>query len=155
MCLALHNFDSKYINCLYFLQLINWLIWWSVRTIYLSKKLQEPKELKTDIISEVNSKRGGILCLAGVHFFFWVSGQFIEPPDPADGIHWVWGLIYRTHMSVEAVRHELKLSIGRDEGDGAVVLKARQTDTLVELHIFQLYGFTLSSSRKKQEVILK
>lgn len=58
-------------------------------------------------------------------------------------------------MSVEAVGHELKLSIGRNEGDGAVVLKARQTDTLVKLHIFQLYRFTLSSSMKKQEIILK
>lgn len=44
-----------------------------------------------------------------------------------------------THMSVEAVGHELKLSVGRNEGDGAVVLKARQTDTLVKLDILQLY----------------
>lgn len=42
-------------------------------------------------------------------------------------------------MSVEAVGHELKLSIRRDEGDCAVVLEARQTDTLVKLHIFQLH----------------
>lgn len=28
-----------------------------------------------------------------------------------------------THVSVEAVGHELKLSIGRDEGDGPVVLE--------------------------------
>ncbi|TNN63912.1 hypothetical protein EYF80_025845 [Liparis tanakae] len=38
--------------------------------------------------------------------------------------------IYGTHVGVETVGHELKLSIGRNEGDGAVVLKARQTDTL-------------------------
>lgn len=57
----------------------------------------------------------------------------------------VWTLTTRlvqphiTHVSVEAVGHELKLSVGRNEGDGAVVLKARQTDTLVKLDILQLY----------------
>lgn len=42
-------------------------------------------------------------------------------------------------MSVEAIGHELELSVGRDKGDGAVVFKAGQTDALVELHILQLY----------------
>lgn len=44
-----------------------------------------------------------------------------------------------THVSVEAIGHELKLSIRRNKGDSAVVLKARQTDTLVKLDILQLY----------------
>lgn len=48
-------------------------------------------------------------------------------------------------MSVEAVGHELKLSVRRNEGDGAVVLKARQTHALVKLDILQLYRFTLST----------
>ena len=56
-------------------------------------------------------------------------------------------------MSVEAIGHELKLSIRRDEGDRAVVLKARQADTLVELHIFQLYWFTLPSYTYKIKII--
>lgn len=65
-------------------------------------------------------------------------------------------LTYSTHMSVEAVGHEFKLSIGRDEGDCAVVLKARQTDTLVKLDIFQLYWFTLPPYiKKKEEIILQ
>ena len=42
-------------------------------------------------------------------------------------------------LSVEAVGHELKLPIRRDEGDGPVVLKAREADTLVELDVLQLY----------------
>lgn len=41
-------------------------------------------------------------------------------------------------MSVQAVRHQLKLSIWRNEGDGAIVLEARQADTLMKLNIFQL-----------------
>lgn len=48
-------------------------------------------------------------------------------------------------MSVKSVRHELKLSIGRDEGDGAVILEARQTNTLVKLDVLQLHRFTLSA----------
>lgn len=40
-----------------------------------------------------------------------------------------------THVGVEAVRHELEFAIGWDEGDGAVIVKAREPHTLVELHI--------------------
>lgn len=41
------------------------------------------------------------------------------------GLCGVWaGACGHTHMRVEAVRHELKLAIWRDEGDGAVVLEA-------------------------------
>lgn len=42
-------------------------------------------------------------------------------------------------MRVEAVRHELELAVGGNEGDGAVVLKAGQTDALVKLHVLQLH----------------
>lgn len=48
-------------------------------------------------------------------------------------------------MSVQAVRHQLKLSIWRNEGDGTVVLEARQADTLMKLNILQLNWFTLPS----------
>lgn len=50
-----------------------------------------------------------------------------------------------THVRVESVRHELKLAIGRDEGDGTVVLKTGQTHTLVELDILKLHRFTLTT----------
>lgn len=46
---------------------------------------------------------------------------------------------------VEAVGHELGLSVRGDEGDGAVVLEAGQTDTLMELDILQLYRLTFLS----------
>ena len=34
------------------------------------------------------------------------------------------------HLRVEPVRHELELAVGRDEGDGPVVLEAREPDAL-------------------------
>lgn len=37
---------------------------------------------------------------------------------------WEPATLEGTHVGIEAVGHEFKLSIGRDEGDGAVVLKA-------------------------------
>lgn len=48
-------------------------------------------------------------------------------------------------MSVKSVGHELELSVRRNEGDGAVVLEARQTNTLVKLDVLQLNRFTLSA----------
>lgn len=42
-------------------------------------------------------------------------------------------------MGIQPVGHELKFSIGRYEGDGAIILKARQTNTLVKLDVLQLY----------------
>lgn len=39
------------------------------------------------------------------------------------------------HLSAESVGHELEVTIGWDEGDGAVIVKAREPHTLVELHI--------------------
>lgn len=56
-------------------------------------------------------------------------------------------------MSVEAIRHELELSVRRDEGDGAVVLKAGQTDALVELDILQLYRFALPTYMNKAKQV--
>ena len=46
----------------------------------------------------------------------------------------------RLDLSVESIGHELKLPVGRNEGDGPVILKARETDTLVEFHILQLHS---------------
>lgn len=48
-------------------------------------------------------------------------------------------------MSVKSVGHELELSVRRNEGDGAVVLEARQTNALVKLDVLQLNRFTLSA----------
>lgn len=48
-------------------------------------------------------------------------------------------------MGVESVGHKLELSVGRNEGDGSVILEARQTDTLVKLDVLQLHRFTLST----------
>lgn len=38
-------------------------------------------------------------------------------------------------MRVDAVGHELRLPVGRNEGDGSVALKAREPDALVELDV--------------------
>ena len=46
------------------------------------------------------------------------------------------------NLSVEPVRHQFKLPVRGDEGDGAVVLKPRETHTLVELDVLQLHRFT-------------
>ena len=48
-------------------------------------------------------------------------------------------------MCVEAVRHELKLSIRWDEGDGAVILKARQAHALVKFDIFEFHRLALAT----------
>ena len=52
----------------------------------------------------------------------------------------------RLDVSVESVAHQFKLSIRRNEGDGSVILKPGQSDTLVELHILQFYTLTLAST---------
>lgn len=44
-----------------------------------------------------------------------------------------------THVGVETVGHELEFAVGWDEGDGAVVLEAGESHTLVELHVLQLH----------------
>lgn len=38
----------------------------------------------------------------------------------------------------EAVRHQFKVAVGRHKRDGTVILEARETHTLVELHVLQL-----------------
>lgn len=38
-------------------------------------------------------------------------------------------------MGVDAVGHEFRLPVWRNEGDCSITLKAGETDTLVELHI--------------------
>lgn len=48
-------------------------------------------------------------------------------------------------MGVEAVGHELKLAVRRDEGDGAVILKAGQPHALVELHVLQLHRLAFAT----------
>ena len=48
-------------------------------------------------------------------------------------------------MCVEAVRHELKLSIRWDEGDGAVILKARQAHALVKFDILEFHRLALAT----------
>lgn len=41
----------------------------------------------------------------------------------------------KAHVRVEAVGHELGLSVRGDEGDGAVALEARETHALMELDV--------------------
>ena len=55
-----------------------------------------------------------------------------------------------THVGVEAVGHELELAVGWDEGDGAVILKARQPHALVELHVLQLHGLAFATCREPE-----
>lgn len=43
-----------------------------------------------------------------------------------------------THLA-QAIGHEVKVPIRRNEGDGAVILKACEAHTLVELDILQLH----------------
>ena len=54
-----------------------------------------------------------------------------------------------TYVCVEAVRHELELAIWRNEGDGSVVVEARQTNTLMELDVFQLDRLALAACSSK------
>lgn len=44
----------------------------------------------------------------------------------------------RLHLCVQPVAHELEFAIRRDKTDCAVILEARESDTLVELHILHL-----------------
>ena len=49
------------------------------------------------------------------------------------------------HLGAEAVGHELKVAVGWDEGDSAVIVKARQPHTLVEFDVFQFHRLVLAS----------
>lgn len=51
-------------------------------------------------------------------------------------------------MCIKSVGHEFKFTIRRYEGDGTVILKSGQADTLVEFHIFQFHRFTLATFKK-------
>lgn len=42
------------------------------------------------------------------------------------------------HLGIEAVAHELKLAIWRDEGDRSIVLESGQSNTLVKLDVLHL-----------------
>ena len=67
----------------------------------------------------------------------------------------------RLNVGVEAVRHELELSVGRDEGDGAIVVEPRQTHALMELDVLELNGLGLAPAggleqnlkKKNQELV--
>lgn len=54
-----------------------------------------------------------------------------------------WGLAL-PHLCAEAIGHELKVAIGWDEGDGAVIVKTRESHTLVKLHILQFHRLVLA-----------
>lgn len=60
-------------------------------------------------------------------WWWWPSG------DSQPQRRGTWAL--STHVGVETVGHELELAVGRDEGNGAVVLEAGQPHTLVEFHV--------------------
>ena len=44
----------------------------------------------------------------------------------------------RLDLCVKTVGHEIKLAIRRNEGDGFIVIEGSQTDTLVEMNVFQI-----------------
>lgn len=48
-----------------------------------------------------------------------------------------------TNMGVDAVGHEFRLPIWRNEGDCSVTVEARETDTLVELHVLHHHCLSL------------
>ena len=47
---------------------------------------------------------------------------------------------------MEGGAHEIKSAVRRDEADGAVVLEARQTHALVELHVLEINRLVFPSS---------
>eukprot|EP00959_Pyramimonas_sp_CCMP1952_P434572 9099658-Pyramimonas_sp.AAC.1 len=47
------------------------------------------------------------------------------------------------HLCAEAVGHEVEGAVGRDEGDGSVVLKAGEPYTLMELNVLQVHRLAL------------
>ena len=52
----------------------------------------------------------------------------------------------RLDVGVETVGHEVELSVGRDEADGAVVLEAGQPHTLMELDVLHLDGLVATAA---------
>ena len=58
-----------------------------------------------------------------------------------------------SYMCVESVGHQFKFTIRRNERNCAVILKSRQTDTLMKLDILQFYCFALASCEKTKYVI--
>ena len=64
-----------------------------------------------------------------------------EALDPDEGLD----------LGVEAVRHELELAVGRDEGDCAVVFEARQPHALVELDVLHLNGLAARGPARRLE----
>ena len=57
-----------------------------------------------------------------------------------------------SYMCVESVGHQFKFTIRRNERNCAVILKSRQTDTLMKLDILQFYCFALASCKKTKDV---
>lgn len=70
----------------------------------------------------------GLTCRQRKGKFSLTLGSALAHPLP-------WGLTL-PDLGAEAVGHELKVTVRRDEGDGAIIVKARQPHTLVEFHIF-------------------
>jgi hypothetical protein len=72
-----------------------------------------------------------------------------------DGLHPNEGL----DVGVEPVRHEIELPVGRDEGNGSVVLEPGQADALVELDVLELHGLALGlvgpAGRLEHELVVQ
>ena len=58
----------------------------------------------------------------------------------------------RFDLSVQPVRHQLKFSIWRDKRDSSVVLKPRETHTLMKLDILKLNCFWSCSYKRHKRV---
>mmetsp|Transcript_12035 Transcript_12035/g.34813 ORF Transcript_12035/g.34813 Transcript_12035/m.34813 type:complete len:284 (-) Transcript_12035:525-1376(-) len=50
----------------------------------------------------------------------------------------------RLDMRVQTVRHQVEFSVGRDEGNGAIVFEPRKADALMEFDVLQFYGLAAS-----------
>lgn len=59
----------------------------------------------------------------------------------------------RTDLCVQTIRHQRELSVGRDEADRFIVVERRQTDALVEVHVFQVDVVAAAALRRLQLAI--
>lgn len=77
----------------------------------------------------------GLTCRQQKRKFLEALGVSLRP------LQWGFTLL---HLGAQTVGHELEVAVGRDEGDSAVIVKAREPHALVEFHVLQLHGLVLA-----------
>lgn len=77
----------------------------------------------------------GLTCRQQKRKFLEVLGVGLRP------LQWGFTLL---HLGAQTVGHELEVAVGWDEGDSAVIVKAREPHALVEFHVLQLHGLVLA-----------